>query len=122
MQETLGYWIEGHSFQTEDEVVRIFDRHVREMSATLGDPEYVGVGPHRGYDGSPPSEAISADYAKAIRFAVWRWSTKQETALYLTASDADTWLTLTRISADGSNQKPDGRIGLLTRLRSWMAR
>ncbi|GEM_PF-3716017 len=98
-EETLGFWVEGDSFRHIDEVMAIFQNHLQAISEKLGiQPSYDEPGPWRGYTGEPPSVAVCTDYAKAIRFAIWHGGTSQESGLFLTASDADTWLTLVRVT------------------------
>jgi hypothetical protein len=119
--ETLiGFWIEGRSFQCESEVLSIFEQQVQQTSLELGiEPAYNGFGPWRGYEGPPPARAIHSRYDKAIRFAVWYPETDRELALYLTATDADTWLELTRVTLE---TPPEPAPESAKRFLNWLSR
>jgi hypothetical protein len=104
-ESCLGWWVEGQTFQSESDVLAIYDQQVQQTSLELGrEPTYNGPGPWRGHEGSPPSRAFHSQFDKAIRFAVWHPETDREAALYLTATDADTWWELTRVTLE----KPPG--------------
>ena len=48
-ESCLGYWVEGQTFQSESEVVAIYDQQVQQISLELGiEPTFNGPGPWRG--------------------------------------------------------------------------